>query len=365
MDILSNIALAMIPGLKPMSLRRLVEYYPGEDIFALPPAELCAAFAGHRAVAEHIIGRTTFARAEEELAFCERGGIRPLFFTDDDFPRRLNDSNTPDAPVLLYKLGQADLNAARTISVVGTRHATASGRDNTDAIVSQLVPLGATIVSGLAYGIDTAAHSAALNYGLPTVAVLGHGLDRIYPPVNRHLAEEILSHSGALLTEYPSGTAISPRLFPARNRIVAALGDATVVVEAAEKGGALIPAAIAASYCRDVFAVPGRLADTYSCGTNNLIATNRAALVRSADDIAYQLGWPLPGRQAAQEQLFPTYTRDEQAVVDLLQENQSLDLDQLSSLSAMPLSKVASVLFTLEMNKVVRALPGRCYELVH
>ena len=364
MELLSQIALAMTPGLGPTQLRRLVACFPGQDIFSLPPTELRAAFGTHVAVAESIISRAAFPRAEEELRYCERHNIRPLFFTQPEFPTRLNREECYDSPALLYVLGAADLNAERTVSIVGTRRATAVGRDNTHDIVRQLQPLSPTIVSGLAYGIDTAAHQAALQQSLPTVAVLGHGLDRIYPPANRQLAADIVSAGGALVTEYPSGTAIKAGQFPARNRIIAALGDCTLVVEAKEKGGALITAAIANSYCRDVFAVPGRLTDTYSRGTNSLIATNKAILLRSAADLAYQLGWPIPGQPAVQQQMFPVFTPEEQTVVNLLQLNATLTLDELSVLSQYTMTHVAGVLFSLEMSKVVRQLPGHRYELV-
>lgn len=365
MDQLSQIALTLTPGLGPTSQRRLVETYPDRDIFALPPSELQHAFGSHREVAQAIVDKVAFARAEQELDFCQRNGITPLFMTDERFPQRLNRAETADCPVLLYVLGHADLNAARTVAVVGTRRATPYGRDATDRLVSQLVQLGTPIVSGLAYGIDTAAHTAALHHGLPTVAVLGHGLDRIYPPQNRKLAAEIVAQGGALVTEYPSGTAINPGYFPARNRIIAALTDATVVMEASEKGGALITAAIAASYEREVFALPGRIGDTYSSGTNGLIATNKALMLRNADDLAYQLGWPMqkPDKQAAQQaELFETLPPTEQRMVDLLHDHHQLTLDDMVALTGMPLPKVAALMFNLEMKKKVHALPGRIYQ---
>lgn len=359
-----EIALTFTPGIGCSACRQLIEICgSAEAVFSLSRSGLVELFGKRHALVDAIASRSAFARAEQEMHFVEQGGLRALFFTDEAYPQRLNSDETTDCPPLLYVLGDADLNAERNVSIVGTRRATQAGRDNCDALVRQLLPLGPVIVSGLAYGIDTAAHTAAVNHGLPTVAVLGHGLDRIYPQANRRLAEDIISHGGALITEYPSGTAINPRYFPARNRIIAALGDATVVVEASEKGGALITAAIAGSYGRDVFAVPGRLTDTYSRGTNNLIATNKAVLLRSADDLAYQLGWPMPGREARQQELFPTFTPDEQALLDLLHKNLSLGLDEMVALSGMTQAKVVAILFTLEMEKAVRALPGRCYEL--
>ena len=367
MNTLSQIALTFTPGLGNASIRRLVDLYPDEDIFSLPKAELQKAFGTHRDIADNILSKSGFARAEEELRFCEQSHIRPLFFTDPDYPARLNRPETDDCPALLYVLGPADLNPERAIAVVGTRRATAYGRDNTDRLVRELKTYNTPIVSGLAYGIDTAAHTAALNHLLPTVAVLGHGLDQIYPAQNRPLAKRILEARGALVTEYPSGTAINPRYFPARNRIIAALADATVVVEASEKGGALITAAIAASYHRDVFALPGRLTDTYSRGTNNLIATNRALLVRDADDIAFQLGWPLLGKQLALSEIkaSPKLSPDEQKIVSTLKASDHLTLEEIAAATAFSLPKAASILFNLEMNKVIRTLPGHLYQTIN
>ena len=359
-----EIALAFTPGIGCTSCRQLIDICgSAEALFTMSHSQLTELFGHRAAIIKSITGRAAFPRAEEELRFVERGGLRALFFTDPAFPSRLNREETQDCPVLLYVQGEADLNAERTISIVGTRRATQAGRDNCDQLVRQLVPLGTTVVSGLAYGIDTAAHVAAVEHGLPTVAVLGHGLDRIYPPTNRALAEKIISQGGALVTEYPSLTAINPHYFPARNRIIAGLGDATVVMEASEKGGALITAAIAGSYLRPVFAVPGRLTDTYSRGTNNLIAVNKALLLRSADDVAYHLGWPMPEGEAVQQELFPTLNTTEQKVVDLLKVNQMMSIEELASRLEIPLVQVASILFNLEMQKVVRPLPGRMYEL--
>ena len=367
MNILNQIALTFTPGLGNASIRRLVDLYPDEDIFSLPQSELKAAFGSHKDIVDNILSKCAFPRAEEELHFCEQNHIRPLFFTDTDYPSRLNRPETDDCPALLYVLGSADLNPERSVAVVGTRRATAMGRDNTDRIIRELKPYNTPIISGLAYGIDTAAHSAALSHGLPTVAVLGHGLDRIYPSQNRPLAKRILEAGGALVTEYPNGTAINPGYFPARNRIIASLADATVVVEASEKGGALITAAIAASYQREVFAVPGRLTDTYSRGTNNLIATNRALLVRSADDIAFQLGWPLMGKQTEMAEIkdTPKLSSDEQKIINALKTGDHFTLDEIATANSFSLPKTAGILFNLEMNKLIRTLPGHLYQLIN
>ena len=366
MDILSQIALTFTAGLGNTAIRKLIDIYPNEDIFSLPPSELKAAFGTHKKTVESILNKSAFSRAEEELRFCEKNHIRPLFFTDPDYPARLNSPETDDCPALLYCLGSANLNPERSVAVVGTRRATAIGRDNTDMLVRDLKSYEPHIISGLAYGIDSAAHTAALDHGLPTVAVLGHGLDRIYPAANRPLAKRILENGGALVTEYPSGTAINPRYFPARNRIIAAMADATVVVEASEKGGALITAAIAGSYQREVFAIPGRLGDTYSKGTNNLIATNRALLIRNARDIAFQMGWPIMGEQLAIEDLDDEkkLSPEERRVVDLLKERDILTLEELSSATGFSLAKTASILFTLELDNRLHTLPGHSYQLI-
>lgn len=366
MDILSKIALTFTDGLGNTSIRRLVDLYPDEDIFALPPSELKAAFGTHHKTLESIVGKSAFTRAEEELQFCENNHIRPLFFTDPDYPTRLNTPETDDCPALLYCLGTVNLNPERSIAVVGTRRATPVGRDNTDMLVQGLASYGPHIISGLAYGIDSAAHTSALDHCLPTVAVLGHGLDRIYPESNRPLAKRIIENGGALVTEYPSGTAINPRYFPARNRIIAALSDATVVIEASDKGGALITAAIAGSYQREVFAIPGRLGDTYSKGTNNLIATNRALLVRNARDIAFQLGWPIAGEQLTMDNLDDAkkLSSEEQRVVDQLKDNDILTLEEISTSTGFSLAKTASLLFNLEMDNCIHTLPGHTYQLI-
>jgi len=361
-----DIALAMTPRIGNASCRRLMELCPSpEALFSMSHSQLKELFGNHIEIISDIENRTSLAHAEEEMQFVERYKLRALFFTDPEYPQRLNREECSDSPSLIYVKGDTDLNAERTVSIVGTRRATSHGRENTAAIVHQLQQYNPYIISGLAYGIDTAAHTAALENNLPTVAVLGHGLDRIYPTANRALAKRILDQGGALITEYPSGTAINPSYFPARNRIIAALGDATVVVEASNKGGALITAAIAASYHRDVFAIPGRLSDTYSTGTNNLIATNHAYLMRNADDLAMQLGWPISGHQTnlIEEPQQKTLTPDERHITELLGSHTAMTLDQLVNLSNLPMPKVASILFNLEAAKVIRILPGQLYEL--
>ncbi len=366
MDKVDQIALAMIPGLGPTACRRLLDLYPGENIFALPANELTRALGGRREVLHAVLNKTTHHQAEEELKRIAQHGIRALFCTDEDYPSRLNSEDTLDCPVLIYVMGTADLNAERTVALVGSRKATPHGQDDCRRLVEGLAGVHPTIVSGLAYGIDTQAHTASLEQHLPTIAVLGHGLDTIYPSQNRQLAARIVDEGGALLTEYPFGTAINPNYFPARNRIIAALSDATVVVEAAAKGGALITATIALGYHREVYAVPGRISDKYSEGTNSLIANNQASLIRGANDLIEQMGWPQEGgnEDNGQQKLFDVLPPEEQRIVDMLREQGDMAMDTIVQQLRMPMPQVVSLLFHLEMQRHIRLLPGRIYHLV-
>lgn len=364
-DLIYRIALAITPGIGCKSYRQLIELC-GEpaQLFNMSRKELNQIFGNHRDIAESIASKATLKRAEEECAFIERNNIIPLFCTDSDYPQRLNRSDCADTPPLLYSQGRCNLNAKRIVGVVGTRRITPYGRDMTEKIVGELKCDDMVIVSGLAYGVDTAAHSAAISNNLPTVGVLGHGLDRLYPTQNRKLAMNMLEHGGCLLTEYLSYTQISPSNFPARNRIIAALADAVIVVEASEKGGALITANIANSYHREVFAVPGRISDTYSRGCNNLLANNKAIIYTNADNFYFNMGWEQPKSQTgAQQQLFPSLTPDEQKIVDMLRQEDMLGIEEICERTAFPLPKVAGILLNLELENILRCLPGKMYRL--
>ena len=356
------IALTLTPGLGSTSLRKLLDIYPDPaEIFSLSMKKLHELFVTHHNIAEAIHAQSMVPRAEEEVAFADRYHIRVLFCTDDDFPQRLNRC-CPDTPVVLYRHGDCDLNPNRSLAVVGSRKATSHGKETTHRIIDGLRDQSVCIVSGLAYGIDTAAHTAALDCGLPTVAVLGHGLDRIYPTQNRSLAKRIIEQGGALLTEYTSHTAISPGNFPARNRIIAALSDGTLVVEAARTGGALITASIAGSYNREVMAVPGRPTDTYSEGCNRLIVDHRASMVRNAGDVTDVLGWPNLPKEGVQQEMFVQLNADEQHIVDLLVARDVMLLDELAVACEMTLPRMAALLLDMEFSGLIQALPGGRYQ---
>ena len=364
-----HIALTMIPRLGNKGLRTLARLLPqAEDVYSLSHSQLQDIFGKHTAIIDAIEHRTTLADAEQAARRLEEKHIRALFFTDPDYPQRMNRPGCDDCPALIYLLGNCDLNPHHAIAVVGTRKATAYGTTTTHRLVNEMAADRPLIVSGLAYGIDTAAHSAAVAAHIPTVGVLAHGLDRIYPQQNRELARQMLANGGALLTEYPLDSPISTSNFPARNRIIAAISDATVVVESTARGGALITANMAIGYHREVFAVPGYLDAPYSAGCNNLITNNKAILLRNAGDIYYQMGWDGPPAghpdNGKQQQLFEQMSDDEKHIADLLADNREMSLDEIAAQSGFPMQKTASTVFAMEMKNIIRCLPGRLYKLI-
>ena len=301
-------------------------------------------------------------KAEAEMAFAEKNGIRVLTMNDGEYPRRLREC--ADAPTLLYYKGTADLNKQRVIDIVGTRHCTAYGQDLTRRFVSDLRQLcpDALIVSGLAYGVDIRAHREALEGGFETVGVLAHGLDRIYPQPHRETAAEMI-RQGGLLTEYGSGTQPLPNNFRQRNRIVAGMSDATILVESAYKGGGLITCRVAQEYGRDVFAFPGAVGMPYSEGCNRMIRENTAALITSAEDFMTAMGWSAGKAKAVERQLFPDLTEEERQVVGVLQANGDMQLNYISVKTNIPVWQLTALLFQLELKGVVRALAGGSYHL--
>lgn len=364
-----HIAITKIPTLGNRTIRQLMEICPdAEELFSMSHAQLKEIFKNHTRPIEAFESKAGLKQAEEEVKQLEKYGIETLFFTQENYPQRLNQNGCEDTPVLLYKLGSCDLNPDRSIAMVGARKCTDYGYTVANRIIQEMASDKPLVVSGLAYGIDTAAHRACIENGVPTVAVLGHGLDIIYPNQNRPLAKQILECGGALLTEYPLGTAINAKQFPARNRIVAALADATVVVESAERGGALITANMACGYHREVFAVPGRLDDDLSQGCNDLISNNKATILRNAGDIYYQMGWKgllmKKRRKEEQQSLFNTLEPDEQTIVNLLKKIPEMGIDDFEKNCDLSLPKIASTLLDLELKKVVRCLPGRLYNLM-
>lgn len=309
------------------------------------------------------------SRAETELTFIQKHNIRTLLLGEPDYPQRLTEC--ADAPLLLYYMGSADLNHRHTVSIVGTRHATAYGRDLTRRLMADLRAMGVQplVVSGLAYGIDISAHSEALAQGFETVGVLAHGLDELYPSRHRDIAKQML-HQGGLLTEYMSQTRADKLNFVKRNRIVAGISDATVLVESAARGGGLITCGIAQDYGRSVLAYPGAVGAPYSEGCNQLIRNNGASLITSAQDLIEALGWQndLQLQQAQAEgierELFPDLSAEEQHIVNILSKRGDLQLNMLSVSANIPIGSLTALLFQLEMKGVVRPLAGGSYHLL-
>ena len=311
--------------------------------------------------------RSLVEQAEREMEFIEKSGIKLLCIGDADYPYRL--AECPDAPLVLHSLGNANLNAKHIVSIVGTRHASEYGKGLCENFVADLARFApdTLIVSGLAYGIDICAHRAALKAGLPTVAVLAHGLDRIYPGAHRSTAKQMLENGG-LLAEFMSGTEPFPSNFIQRNRIVAGMADATVVVESASKGGSLITASLASSYARDCFAFPGRVNDQYSQGCNELVCRNKAALITSAYDFIEAMNWEMPtNKKSAQElqsELFVELTDDETAVITALRENSDgLQVNQMVVQLNIPINRLLPLLFDMEMKGLIKAVAGGSYRL--
>ena len=320
--------------------------------------------AGPR-LCELLNDESLIVNAEKEIEFIEKNNIRLICKGDKDYPYRLAECN--DAPLVLHGMGNADLNAKHIVSIVGTRHASEYGKsvcENFVADLAKFVP-GTLIVSGLAYGIDVCAHRAALKAGLPTVGVLAHGLDRIYPTSHRSTAKSMIENGG-LLTEFMSGTNPFPQNFVQRNRIVAGMADATVVIESASKGGSLITASLATGYDRDCFAFPGRINDQYSQGCNELVSRNRAALITSAYDFVEAMNWDMATKKKSAEdlqtELFPDMSPEETAVMTALRENSDgLQVNQMVVQLNTPINKLLPLLFEMEMKGYIKAVAGGCY----
>ncbi|MDR0894841.1 MAG: DNA-processing protein DprA [Prevotellaceae bacterium] len=360
------LALTRIPGIGRVSAKRLIDSIgSAADVFRLR-SELPNRIPGATpSLVEALNCPEAFARAEQEMAFVEKHRLACLTLTDECYPHRLRECD--DAPVILFFKGNADLNSRHIISIVGTRQASDYGKQFCNTFLRDLQALcpDVLVVSGLAYGIDICAHRAALACQLPTLAVLAHGLDRIYPYTHRRTAVDMLS-SGGLLTEYPSDTKPDRFNFVARNRIVAGLADAVIVVESAEKGGSLITADLANGYHHDCFAVPGNIDLPFSKGCNALIRDNKAALLQSADELVQAMGWgeTTAGKQPVQQELFPELTDEEKQVVKLLTGRGDLHINELVVATGIPVYRMSAMLFELEMKGVTRTLVGGRYKMM-
>lgn len=361
-QLLFRIALTMIPNIGPQLARHLVGYCGGtEAVFREKKARLARIPGVGEKLATTVASFKDFDRAEQEITFLRTHHIQPLFYLDDTYPWRLKQQT--DSPVLLYFSGTADLNAARMVNIIGTRKASEYGKQFTAALTAQLLACNCTIVSGMAYGIDIAAHKAALANNIPTIGVLAHGLDRLYPAAHVPVAQKMLQNGG-LLTEYTSLTNPDRENFPMRNRIVAGMCDATIVIETARKGGAMITAALADSYNRDVFAVPGKPRDAVTAGCNYLIKSHKAALLETADDLKYLMGWDdTPVNQPLQRILPVDLNELENKLLAILAGKTQMGIDELCAVSYLSAGETALTLLELEFKGLVKSLPGKQFQL--
>ena len=359
-----QIAITLLDGIGAIGAKKLIAYCGGaEAVFKEKKAALIKIPTIGQVAVKTITKSSVFAEAEEEIAFIKREGISAHFYLNKSYPQRL--LHCEDGPIVLYTKGNMNLNARKIISIVGTRKATVKGKAFTEKLIEDLAPHDPIIVSGLAYGVDICAHKAALKNNLQTIGVLACGLDDIYPKAHYSTAEKMIQNGG-LMSDYKSRTKLFPTQFAERNRIVAGMADAIVVIESSEKGGSLITADLGNGYNRDVFAVPGRPDDSQSVGCNRLIKQNKAALIESAKDIEYIMGWEKPdtSKQSTQASLFVELNTEEQIIFDILKSGESKALDDISLTAKLPMSKTASTLLSLEFKGVVRSLPGKIYQRV-
>ena len=360
---ISFMALHFVPGVGDFLVKQLVSYCgSAESVFKQPKGRLLKIPGIGEITARAIHQGKMLHDAEKEFRKAEREDTHILFFTDKAYPVRLKAID--DAPSVLYVKGNINLNPAKTVAIVGTRQATSYGKEQVEKLLEDLVPHQPLIISGLAYGIDIHAHKQALKHGLPTVGVLGSGMDIVYPAAHKETAKKMINNGG-LVTENHFGTQPDAHNFPARNRIIAGMCDALIVVEAAAKGGALITAEIANSYNKDVFAIPGNIGHTYSEGCNKLIKINKANLLMSVKDLEYIMNWNVGGEKAeAQLSLeLSSLEPDEQTVLNVLLEKKTpMMIDELSVRTGMGQGLLASLLLSLEFKNAVISLPGKMYK---
>ena len=362
---LYQLALHFIPGVGHFFIKQLISYCgSAEEVFNKKKGHLSKIPGVGPKLIEAIYSHKMLQKAEAELEKALKDNIQILSYSDKAFPQRLKGIH--DAPAIIYYKGNTDLNNRKCIAIVGTRRATSYGKDFTNDLISALAPHQPLIISGLAYGIDIAAHRAALKNNLPTIGVMASGVDIIYPAVHCETASAMTANGG-LISELKISTKPEAMFFPARNRIIAGMADAVVVIEAAKRGGALITAEIGNSYNKDVFAVPGNIGQTYSEGCNNLIKSHKANVLTSVKDIEYIMNWEAGKNKPEKAFIFDEskFDNDEKTVVQhMMDKNEGVLLDELSWQTQIPLNKLATILLNLEFKGAVSSLPGKKYKIV-
>lgn len=370
-----SLALCKVRGIGPAIAKKLMDVYPSaQALFEETPANLQQLFKGKEKTIEDIISRKMFPRCNEELEFMDKNNIRCYFIKDEDYPYRLKEIDSP--PTCLFVKGNGNLDTPRTVSIIGSRHASDYGKWVTASIVHELKAYNACIISGLAYGIDSAAHICALNEGMSTFGVFGHGLDKVYPVQNYNLAQSMLAQGG-LVSEFFSLTPANAYNFPQRNRIIAALSDLCIVVEGGIKSGSMITPRYAREFDREVLAVPGRIGDAYSEGCNNLIASNVAGLLSDITAIGSVMNWTNSPKtdftkpqkvvqtEKAPERIekkLPEMTEQEKIIYDFIRQTKKAGIDDLLTQCRLDFASVSICLMNLELKGCIAALPGKRYE---
>lgn len=361
-DLFYQIALLQTSRIGPITAKKLFQHFgSAKNIFENNYKELLASGFVNSELAQDILKQKHFSFAEEEIKFIEKHDISVFNYEDKDYPKRLK--NFEDAPFLVYYKGNCNLNSSKVVSIVGTRKPTEYGKRNTEQIITELKDYNVTIVSGLAFGIDSCAHHKSNELGIPNVGVVAHGLDRIYPHQHKKLSKRIVEIGGGILTEFPTRTEPVPGNFPARNRIIAGLCDVLIVSESGKSGGSIITAIMANEYQKDVFAIPGRIGDPYSEGCNNLIKTHKASLLNSVDDISYIMQWDKQN-QSNQRQLFIQLTDEEKQITDLMIGQDKIHFNYIIQETKTSTSILASILLELEMKGIIKSMPGKYFRLI-
>jgi DNA processing protein len=359
-----TLALLQVEGVGDVTAKKLIQNCGNaEEVFTSKKSQLQKIEGIGSVVIKNLQDKSVFVKAEAELKFITQENISTTYFQDGNYPERLK--HCYDSPVLLFQAGNIDLQNRRIISIVGTRQITTYGMEFTKKLIEEISPLNPIIVSGFAYGVDIYAHQIAMDCGLQTIGVLAHGLNQIYPKTHKKYMAK-MEQNGGFLTEFWSTSNPDKENFIKRNRIVAGISEATIVIESAERGGSLVTANLANDYNRDVFAVPGRTSDKYSQGCNNLIKTQRANLLTSAADLVYILNWELQreSQKVVQKQLFISLTDEEQTIYDYLQKTGKEMMDIIALECDFPIYRISSILLNMELKGVIRPLQGKMFEVV-
>lgn len=363
-DLINSFALTRVPLVGNTTAKYLINFCgSATEVFKTPKSKLMKIPEIGEKIADNIKSFKDFRILEQEFNYIEKNQVQVYFYSDANYPFRLK--QIPDPPMLLFGLGSTDFNVPKVISVVGTRNATPYGKEWTEKFIHEMSSSGCLVVSGLASGIDTFAHRSSLKSNLKTVGVLGSGLKYIYPTQNKTLAKQIIEDGGSILTEYLSDSIPEKTNFPERNRIVAGMCDAVIVVETKKKGGSMITAGLAFQYDRDVFALPGKITDENAEGCHYLIKSNKAALIENASDLQFQMRWDVEAnnKKPLQQQLFVALTPDERRIFDLLKTKGKTGIDDICYELNLAQHQASMGLLEMEMKDVIRSLPGKYFEI--